>query len=563
MINLTLKQKILLLTLIPIIALLAAVKVIVNYELRAIGQHEIEELRKDLTDSKKDALRDYVEIAVASIQKKYDASSADDLAAQEEVLQILTDLSYGEKGDGYIFVYKYDGTNLATRPKPQLKGKNLIDLKDTNGVYIIKDLISAAKKGGGFVEYVWAKPSKNNADVDKLSYAVGLEKWQWMIGTGFYVDDINDTVVEAEAELEDNISGFMGFFLMIGAGFFVIFGLIAYVFANSIANPLANVAAALKEIGEGDGDLSKRLSTDVKGEVGELAHGFNAFATKIQNLIIEVKSSIQDLSAATNRMGGVVDTTRTEVDEQKKETEQVAAAIHEMAAAVQEVATNAANASHSAQSADSAALGGQAVVNETIGSIQSLQSGVNSASDVIGQLDKDSEHIGTVVNVIKEIADQTNLLALNAAIEAARAGEQGRGFSVVADEVRTLANRTQQSTDEIQTMIEKLQSGARQAVQEMEKSRNQTEETVDKAANTGDQLNIITSSVGEITGMSAQIATAAEEQTSVADELSRSVQHIADISERASDGADNLAATAGELVQLEQRLNRLVNQFKT
>lgn len=563
MINLTLKQKILLLTLVPIIALLVTVKVIVNIELRALGQHEVEELRKDLTESKKDALRDYVEIAVASIQKKYDASSADDLAAQEEVLQILTDLSYGEKGDGYIFVYKYDGTNLATRPKPQLKGKNLIDLKDNNGVYIIKDLISAAKKGGGFVEYVWAKPSKNNAEVDKLSYAVGLEKWQWMIGTGFYVDDIDDLVSEAEAKLEDDISGFMGFFLMVGAGFFILFGLIAFIFANSIANPLANVAAALKDIGDGDGDLSKRLSTDVKGEVGELAHGFNAFATKIQNLIIEVKSSIQDLSAATNRMGGVVDTTRAEVDEQKKETEQVAAAIHEMAAAVQEVATNATNASHSAQSADSAALGGQSVVNETIGSIQSLQGGVNSASDVIGQLDKDSEHIGTVVNVIKEIADQTNLLALNAAIEAARAGEQGRGFSVVADEVRTLANRTQQSTDEIQTMIEKLQSGARQAVQEMEKSRNQTEETVDKAANTGEQLNIITSSVGEITGMSAQIATAAEEQTSVADELSRSVQHIADISERASDGADNLAATAGELVQLEQRLNRLVNQFKT
>ncbi|MGB0204661.1 MAG: methyl-accepting chemotaxis protein [Neptuniibacter sp.] len=563
MINLTLKQKILLLTLVPIIALLLAVKVIVNYELREIGEHEIAELRKDLTESKKDALRDYVEIAVASIQKIYDESSADDVAAQEAALRVLTDLSYGEKGDGYIFVYQYDGTNLATRPKPQLKGKNLIDLKDKNGVYIIKDLITAAKQGGGYVEYVWAKPSKNNADVDKLSYAIGMDKWQWMVGTGFYVDDIDDLVKAAEAQLEDDIASFMSFFLLIGAGFFIVFGVIAFLFANSIANPLANIASALKDIGEGDGDLSKRLNTDVKGEVGELAHGFNAFASKIQNLIVEVKKGIQDLSAATNRMGGVVDTTRAEVDEQKKETEQVAAAIHEMAAAVQEVATNAVNASHSAQSADSAALGGQSVVNETIGSIQSLQTGVNSASDVISQLDKDSEHIGTVVNVIKEIADQTNLLALNAAIEAARAGEQGRGFSVVADEVRTLANRTQQSTDEIQTMIEKLQNGARLAVQEMEKSRSQTEDTVAKAGDTGDQLNIITSSVGEITGMSAQIATAAEEQTSVADELSRSVQHIADISERASDGADNLASTAGELVQLEQRLNQLVNQFKT
>lgn len=563
MINLTLKQRILLLTLVPIIALLVAVQIIVSYELRNTGAQEIAELRKDLTESKKEALRDYVEIAVASIQKIYDDSYEGDFAAQEEALQVLTDLSYGEKGDGYIFVYKYDGTNLATRPKPQLKGKNLIDLKDKNGVYIIKDLIDAAKKGGGYVEYVWAKPSKNNTDADKLSYSIGLEKWQWMVGTGFYVDDIEDQVKAAELKLEEDISSFMGFFLLVGAGFFVLFGVIAFLFANSIANPLANIATALKEIGEGDGDLSKRLNTDVKGEVGELAQGFNAFASKIQNLLVEVKRGIKDLSAATNRMGGVVDTTRAEVDEQKKETEQVAAAIHEMAAAVQEVATNAANASHSAQSADSAAIGGQDVVNETIGSIQSLQTGVNSASDVISQLDKDSEHIGTVVNVIKEIADQTNLLALNAAIEAARAGEQGRGFSVVADEVRTLANRTQQSTDEIQSMIEKLQNGARQAVQEMEKSRSQTEDTVTKAGDTGDQLNIITSSVGEITGMSAQIATAAEEQTSVADELSRSVQHIADISERASDGADSLASTAGELVQLEQRLNSLVNQFKT
>lgn len=560
--NMTLKLKVLLLTLIPLVAVVAVVMAVVQMQLRDLGEHEIAELRAELMDSKKEALKSYVDLSMSSVSHIANQASADDMVAQEEALQILTDLSYGAKGDGYIFVYTYDGVNLATRPKPQLKGKNLMDLKDKNGVLIVRDLINVAKKGGGYVKYIWAKPSKN-ADVDKLSYAVGLEKWKWMVGTGFYIDDIDDQVAEATARLEDEIANTMIFILMIGGGFVVIFGFLAGIFANGITSPLAAAAAALKDIGHGEGDLSRRLDTNAKGEVGELAEGFNSFANKIQTLITEVKRAVSDLSQTTQKMQGVVSNTRSEVLEQKQETEQVAAAVHEMAAAVQEVASNASSASDSANEADQAAIGGQQVVQETITSIESLNSGVNVASDVIAQLDRDSDHIGTVVNVIKEIADQTNLLALNAAIEAARAGEQGRGFSVVADEVRTLANRTQQSTDEIQTMIEKLQSGARQAVQEMEASRTRVGETVEKAGRTGDQLDSITNSVSSITQMNAQIASAADEQTSVADELSRSIQHIADISERANDNADSLASTTTEMTQLEQRLNALVGQFRT
>jgi methyl-accepting chemotaxis protein len=233
-----------------------------------------------------------------------------------------------------------------------------------------------------------------------------------------------------------------------------------------------------------------------------------------------------------------------------------------MAAAVQQVAGSASQAAEAAREADSESVNGQAVVEQTIDSINRLADDVNRSAEVIASLDSDADQIGTVINVIRDIAEQTNLLALNAAIEAARAGEQGRGFSVVADEVRTLATRTQQSTDEIQRMIESLQNGARRAVTEMQNSQAQSQDTIVQADTARSSLQQITHSVSTITEMNTQIASAAEEQTAVADEISQSVQQIADIADKATHNAEELAGTATRMSELERQLNQLVTRFK-
>ncbi len=559
--NMSLKNKILLLTLVPLLIAILVVMLVTRMQLKELGEREIEQTRSQLMENKRLALKEYMDLATSAVKPIYDAAGSNDEAAKQEALDVLRSLAYGEKNDGYVFVYNYDGTALAMRAKRSLEGKNLMDLRDQNGVRIIYDLIQRAKQGGGFVSYQWEKPSKKMA-VEKLSYSVGFPKWNWMLGTGFYVDDVEDHIGEMIREVEEEIAKTMWFITGIGLALLVVFGIVATVFSSTLIQPLQQISDALQDMSKGNGDLTQRLQVNSKDEVGQLAHGFNGFIDKIHGLVGDVKRSVDELSSASHRMTDVVQSTHNEVSGQRGETEQVAAAIHEMAMAVQQVAESAAQAAEAAAEADGAANEGLTIVSGTIESIGDLAEGVNSSADVIEQLHSDADQIGNVVNVIKDIADQTNLLALNAAIEAARAGEQGRGFSVVADEVRSLANRTQQSTEEIQRMIEKLQSGARQAVNVMNSSRDNTAETIDRAQRTSDSLGSITSSVGTISEMNTHIATAAEQQTGVADEVSRSIHQIADIAEQSHSNAEKLSTTALELAQLEQRLAGLVNQFR-
>ena len=348
----------------------------------------------------------------------------------------------------------------------------------------------------------------------------------------------------------------------IGAVLLVMLGLLGWLVARNVTNNINSVVESLRELAAGGGDLTRRLTSKQKDEVGILVNEFNAFLAKLQHLIGEIVMAIEQLHNSAEQMNMISSESCDGVDKQRIDIDQVATAVNEMTATVQDVAATTSNAADTARDAASQARSGNEVVSDTVSSINSLASEIENAAQVIHKLEEDSENIGTVLDVIKAIAEQTNLLALNAAIEAARAGEQGRGFAVVADEVRTLAQRTQQSTDEIQAIIEQLQQGAVDAVKVMTQSQSQASRSVEQSVKAGEMLSTIDQMVSRIDQMNTQIATAVEEQSAVTEEINRSVAAISQVSEQTSNGGRQICDASTQINTLTTQLHSLVSNFR-
>ncbi|RLK48836.1 methyl-accepting chemotaxis sensory transducer [Alkalispirillum mobile] len=333
--------------------------------------------------------------------------------------------------------------------------------------------------------------------------------------------------------------------------------------ARGIVRPIRQTVDHMNEIAEGDGDLTRHLDDSGRDEMSDLATAFNRFVDKIRKLVGETAEATSQIAAASEQMATIARQTSDGTRRQQDDTTQVATAMNEMTSTVAEIARTTQEAADLAHGTASKAEDGRQVVHGSMEAIDQLAEEVQAAAQVIEKLAEEGEHIGSVLDVIREISDQTNLLALNASIEAARAGEHGRGFSVVADEVRSLASRTQQSVGEIEGMIDRLQSGTSQAVSVMEESRQQAQQGVKASAQTGTTLEEVAASVSQINDMTTQIASAVEEQSAVSEDINRNITHIKDVAEDTGRSVQESATASDQLAQLASQLQQLVGRFRT
>ncbi len=495
---------------------------------------------KSLVESAHTMISGYADLAKSGAMTEEEAKAAAKRSVQNMIY-----------ADGeYFFVLDYDAVTIAHGGDAKVVGRDLSGVKTQDGQFVFRDIANLGRQGkvDGFFSYRWPKAGFNEPK-RKTSYVKVLPEWQWVIGSGDYIYEIEELFIDELIHAAIQLAVVLAIMLAV-----------AVAITRSVTEPLAQVSRTMDQVA--NGDLRVRVNMTGKDELSSMSRSVDHTLQTFQDLIFLLTSSVNQLQGAAEELASTAEQTSTGIRRQSEETDLLSTAMNEMSATVQEVAHNASASALATNAADEEADEGNHEVEDTVRKITHLNHEVEEASRVIRALESDTEEIGTVLEVIQGISEQTNLLALNAAIEAARAGESGRGFAVVADEVRQLAQRTQDSTKEIRDMNDRLRNGARNAVEVMERSRKWAEESVEAATHAGEELKMIVQQMQTVRDMTAQVATATEEQSAVAEEMNRNLVNIVNVSAEAATGSDMVAASSEELSQLAVQLQQNISRFK-
>lgn len=524
------QTKVLMLVLLP---LLLVTVVLVGFKAYSSAQDTRDTLanqREMLIEERRHAVRDIVQMATSAIEPIYEQAGANDEAAKQQVAELVRSMRFED--NNYIFIYDYDGNNIVTAPAPEREGTNMIDAQTPDGTYLIREIIKVAQSGGGFYSYMWDYPGTDRIE-PKHSFVDRLEKWDWLIGAGVYVTDADDAIAELEAAAAADLRQGIIFASLLGLGLFVVIALIAYGLVRRTLGPIKRTTAAMHDIAQGRGDLTRRLAVESGDEIGELSVQFNAFVARMQNTLRDVRSSTLSVHQAAGEISQSSDELATRTEQAAANLQQTSASMEEITSTVNHSADNAQQANTLVQSTADVAREGET----SMGQVESTMSDINDSAS----------RISDIISMIDSIAFQTNILALNASVEAARAGEHGRGFAVVAQEVRVLASRSSDASKEIRALIDA--------------SVQHTNSGAKLVRSAGDTMREIVSSVAKVTDVIGEITAGAKEQSSGIGQINTAVAEMDTMTQQNAAMVQESTTAAANMRRHAEHLNQLINSF--
>ncbi|MGM8935920.1 methyl-accepting chemotaxis protein [Pseudomonas neustonica] len=469
--------------------------------------------------------------------------------ARKEAMSALSSLRYDN--NEYYWVNDMNNIMIMHPLAPQTVGVDLTTMRNTEGVNVISEMVALARsKGTASFEYNWPKPGEEEGTA-KIAAFKHFKPWDYMVGTGIYIDDMQAKFASAIASSVVTMT--LVTLIMIA---------LLYLIGRSITQPLNSVVDAMRGVASGEADLTRRLDDGARDEVSQIAHFFNQFNSNLAVIIHQLGDSARQLISSSHQLDQISGNSLRDMNNQSERMELMATAINEITYGVQDVAQNANAAAQEVENANEGANNGRHQVAKTIQEINLLSTSVQTAVEHMQTLSSDAHEITSVLDVIRNIAEQTNLLALNAAIEAARAGEMGRGFAVVADEVRNLAQRTQQSTEEIHNMISKLQTNTQTVVGVINESSRHSQQSVEQVNEAGKALELIAHSMQQLVALNASIASATTQQSTVVEDVNRNVTEAAELARETTDGARETAQAGQHLASLGRQIDELLKRFR-